>query len=110
MDIWVNKDYLDDLYKCAVEKNSYLLFAGIEFYVTETEAKDFLKEKLDEIIFRIKRAYNPELVKLKQQAREYYQSWCRFKDSDKKTAREMYAGYLDAKRKIVLLQDGDDGQ
>lgn len=110
MDIWVNKEYLDDLYKCAVEKNSYLLFAGIEFHVTDIEAKDFLKGKLDEIIFHIKRAYNPELVELKQRAREYYQTWLRYKESDKKAAREMYAGYLNVKRKIVLLKDGDDGQ
>ena len=110
MDIWVRKECLDDLYQCAVEKNSHLLFAGIEFHVTDTEARDFLKEKLNEIIRRIKRAYNPELVELKQQAREYYQTWLRFKDSDRKIAREMYAGYLDARRKIVLLQDGDDVQ
>lgn len=108
MDIWVNKECLDDLYQCAVEKNSYLLSTGIESYVKDTDARDFLKEKLAEIIRCIKRAYNPELVELRQQAREYYQAWLRFKDYDKKTAREMYAGYLDTKRRIILSQDGDD--
>lgn len=110
MDIGVSKEYLDDLYQCAVEKNSYQLFAGIELHITDIEARNFLKEKLDEIICRIKRVYNPELVELKQQARLYYRTWLHLKDIDKKTAREVYADYLDTKRKIVLLQDGDDGQ
>jgi len=103
MNIMVNKEYLDDLYQC-VEENSIFLSAGIELHVPDTEIKDVLKEKLDEIIYYIKRAYNPELVELKQQARIYYQTWLRLKDIDNKTAQAAYFEYLDIKRKIELMQ------
>lgn len=99
----VNKEFLDDLYEYA-EKNSDFLLAGIELYVEDTEIKDILKEKVDEIIFYIKRAYNPELVELKQLARIYYQAWLRLKDIDDNTAKEAYFEYLETKRKIDLMQ------
>lgn len=103
MNIMINKEYLDDLYQC-LEKNLGFLSSGIELYATNSEVKNILKEKLDEIRYYIKRAYDPELGELKQKARSYYQTWLKLKDIDNKTAQAAYFEYLEIKRRIEIIQ------
>lgn len=103
MNILINKEYLDDLYQC-LERNLGYLSSGIELYATNYEIKHLLKEKLDEIRYYIKKAYDPELGELKQKARSYYQTWLKLKDVDNKTAQAAYFEYLDTKRKIEFIQ------
>jgi len=103
LNIIVNKEYLDDLVSNAHENISFISTA-ITMYIHEDELAGVLEEKLKEIMYYINRAYNPELVELKRQARMYYQKWLHLKDTDKNTAEAVYLEYMKLKCKIELME------
>ncbi len=103
MNIMLNKEYLDDLHKC-VEENISFISTAINVYLHEDELIGCLEGKLNEITFLINRAYNPELIELKQRSRLYYQKWLKLKDTDKTTANAVYLEYLDLKFKIETIE------
>lgn len=103
LNIMINKEYLDDLHKCT-EENINFLSTAINMYLHEDELVSCLEGKLNEIMYLITRAYNPELIELKQRSRMYYQKWLKLKDTDKTTANAVYLEYLDVKFKIDTIE------
>lgn len=99
----LNKEYLDDLYKCSEENISFISTA-INMYLHEDELICCLEGKLNEIMYLMNRVYNPELIELKQRSRIHYQKWLKLKDSDKATANAVYLEYLDLKFKIEAIE------
>jgi hypothetical protein len=103
MDIMVNKEALDDLLKCAKE-NIDFISTVIARYISYDELVGAIEGKLDEIMYAINRAYNPELVDLKRQSYMYYQKWLVLKDIDQNAAEVTYLEYFKFKRKIESLE------
>lgn len=101
LNILVNKEYLDELVINAQENISFIS-AAVNLLVPGDELAGLINQKLNEILYYIKRAYNPELVELKRQARAYYQKWLCLKDTDKNTAEAVYLEYMKLKCKIKL--------
>ena len=66
----------------------------------DDELESVIEGKLQEILYFINRAYNPELVELESQFRVYYQKWLSLKDTDEKTANAIYLEYMALKFKI----------
>ena len=103
MDIMVNKEDLDDLLKCA-EENIDFISTVIARYISYDELVGAIVGKLNEIMYAINQAYNPELVELKRQSYVYYQKWLVLKDTDQNTAEVAYLEYLKLKRKIESME------
>ena len=103
MNIMLNKEYLDDLYKYA-EENIGFISTAINVYLHEDELVCSLEEKLRDIMYLINRAYNPELIELKRRSKMYYQKWLKLKDTDKTTANAVYLEYMDLKFKIEAIE------
>lgn len=89
--------------ECA-EKNIDFICTAINVHVPNGRVICLLEEKLQEIQYYLSRAYNPELVTLKQQARMHYQKWLTLKDSDKNTANAVYIEYLKLKYRISEIE------
>ena len=103
MNILVNKEYLDDLHRC-IERNIDFTSTAITVDMHNDELTAKLEEKFMEIKYYLNRAYNPELVELKRQARLYYQKWLGLKDTDKSTANAVYLEYMALKCKIDAIE------
>lgn len=107
MNIMVNKEYLEDLYRC-VSDNLDFFSTAVNMYVSDNELpglKEVLLSRIDSITYYLNKVYNLELMELKQQARTYYQTWLNLKDIDKNTAQSSYFEYLDVKRKIAEIEN-----
>jgi hypothetical protein len=107
MKIKVNKEYLEDLYRCICDNMDFFSTA-VDMYISEAELpglKEVLLSKVSDISYYLNRVYNPELMELKQQARTYYQTWLHLKDIDKNTAQSSYFEYLNVKRKIAEIEN-----
>ena len=77
---------------------------AINMHVHNDELATVLEEKFREIQYYLNRAYNPELVELKQQARVYYQKWLRLKGREPETAKAVYIEYLKLKCRIDAIE------
>ncbi len=99
----VNKENMDDLVM-NVQKNVSFIATAITMYLHEDELVNVIDEKLNEIMFFINRAYNPELVELKRQSRIYYQKWLLIKTVDPNTAKSVYLEYMKLKCRIDLME------
>lgn len=99
----VNKESIEDLYKYA-EENIDFISTAINMYLHEDELISCLEGKLRGIMYLINRAYNPELIELKQRSRMCYQKWLKLKDAHKTTANAVYLEYLDLKFKIETIE------
>lgn len=107
MNIMVNKEYLEDLYKCISDNLDFFSIA-VNMYISDDELpglKEVLLSKMSDITYYLNKVYNLELVELKHQARTYYQTWLKLKDIDKNTAQSAYFEYLDIKRKIAEIKN-----
>lgn len=107
MNIMVNKEYLEDLYRCICDNLDFFSTA-VNMYISEDELpglKDALLSKMSDITYYLDKVYNLELVELKQQARTYYQTWLHLKDIDKNTAQSSYFEYLEVKKKIAEIEN-----
>lgn len=107
MNIMVNKEYLEDLYRYT-SKNLDFFSAAVNMYISDKELpglKESLLSRIDAITYYLNKVYNLELVQLKQQARTYYQTWLRLKGIDNNTAQSSYFEYLDVKRKIAEIEN-----
>lgn len=103
MKILVNKESLDELHAC-IERNMDFASTAINMYVHNDELAAVLEEKFGEIQYYLNRAYNPELVELKQQARLYYQKWLSLKGREPDTAKAVYVEYLKFKCRIDAIE------
>jgi len=103
MNILVNKESMDDLARCA-EQNIGFLSTAIAGHISDDELSAVMEGKLQEILYYLKQAYNPELVELKRQARIYYQRWLALKNKEKSTANAVYLEYLQLKCKIDQME------
>lgn len=99
MKIHLNKEAVENLYRCTTE-NISLLSTAIHMHIENDELSQFFQEKLDAILFYLETAYNPELFELKHQARLYYQKWLVLKSTEPSTANTAYLEYLKLKTKI----------
>lgn len=97
----VNREDLEDLVEC-VQRNTDYLFMAFLMHIHDAEMKDACKQKLLEIKWYLDRVYDPQLAALKRQARMYYQKWLSLKDTDEKTAAQVYREYLKLQCKIKL--------
>jgi len=103
VNIMVNKEHMDDLVTYSQENISFISTA-VNFHIHEDELASMIEGKLNEILYYINRAYNPELVELKHQARIYYQKWLSLKNTDKNTAEAVYIEYMKLKCKIQTIE------
>lgn len=103
MNILVCKEAMDDLEQC-VERNIDFLSTVITYYVSNDELSAKMNEKLQEILYYFRKAYNPRLIELKRQARTYYQKWLTLKKTDTSTANAVYLEYLQIKCKINQIE------
>lgn len=106
MNIMVNKEYLEDLYRCVSDSLDFFSTA-VNMYISDDKLpglKEVLLSKMSSITYYLNKVYNLELVELKQQARTYYQTWLKLKDIDKNTAQSSYFEYLNIKRKIAEIK------
>lgn len=103
MNIMLNKEYLDDLTNYARE-NIEFISTAVTMHISDDELGAVIEGKLQEILYYINRAYNRELVELKQQSRIYYQKWLSLKKSDKDTANAVYLEYMKLKCRIELME------
>jgi len=103
VNIMVNKEYMDDLVANTQENVSFITTA-VNFHIHEDELVSVIEGKLNEILFYINRAYNPELVELKRQSRIYYQKWLNLKNTDENTAKAVYLEYMKLKCRIEAME------
>ncbi len=103
INIMVSKEYMDDLVVNTQENISFISTA-INFHIHEVELVSMIEGKLNEILYYINRAYNPELVELKRQSRIYYQKWLNLKNTDKSTAEAVYLEYMKLKCRIAAME------
>lgn len=103
MYVMLKQEYVEDLYKC-IEENRDIACEIIHRYVFDDETAAELESKFQEILCQLDRAYNPELMKVKRQARAYYKTWLNLKDIDKKMAYAAYLKYLKLKREVMSLE------
>jgi hypothetical protein len=103
MNILVCKEAMDDLEQC-VERNIDFLSTVVTFHVSNDELSAKMDEKLQEILYYFRKAYNPRLIELKKQARTYYQKWLTLKKTDASTANAVYLEYLQLKCKITQME------
>jgi len=103
MYVMLKQEYVEDLYKC-IEENRDIAYEIIHRFVHDDEVAAELESKFQEILYQLDRAYNPELMKFKKQARVYYKVWLNLKDTDKKMAYAAYLKYLKLKREVAVLE------
>lgn len=103
MNVMVNKESMDELADC-IQKNIDLISTAITMHFPDDEYAAFIDGKLLEIQYYMGKAYNPELLELKRQARSYYQKLLCLKDTDKNTANAVYLEYLTLKCKIDSME------
>ena len=101
--IVVSRESMDELADC-IEKNTGLISTAITMHFHNDEYAAFIEGKLSEIQYYMSKAYNPELLELKRQARTYYQKWLSLKDFDKSTANAVYIEYMQLKCKIEFME------
>jgi hypothetical protein len=105
--IQLNKEYLDDLCLC-VEKNTVFISSAVNIYLksetTDIKLIESIDNRLHEIVYLLNRAYNRELIDLKNQARSYYKNWLILKNKDKTTANAVYIEYMILKHKIDSIE------
>lgn len=100
MRIMVNKEYLEDLYRCICDNMDFFSTA-VNMYISEDELpglKEVLLIQVSHISYYLNRVYNSELMELKQQTYTYYQTWLHLKDIDKNTAQPSYFEYLNVRK------------
>jgi len=93
LSIVLDKECLDDLYRCTKENIKYISDV-IDVHVRRKEIAATLAQRLDEIIYYLNMVYNLELIELKSQSKKHYLKWLNIKDIDKKTADAIYVEYL----------------
>ena len=103
MSIVLDKEGLDDLYRCAKENIKYIS-AVINVHVRRKEIAVTLEQRLDEIMYYLNRVYNLDLIELKSQSKKHYLKWLVIKDIDKKTANAIYIEYLRLECKIKDIE------
>lgn len=103
MDIVLDKEYIDDLYRCTKE-NIEIISAAINIHIRKVELAVVLDQKLGEIMYYLNRAYNLELMELKIQSQNYYRKWLAVKDINKNTANTIYTEYLMLECKIKDIE------
>ena len=103
MNMMVNKDDMEELYRCTGEHVS-IISTVICQHIRNDELIGFIDGKLNDILFLLNRVYNPELLNLKQQARLYYQKWLALKDKEPQTANSVYIEYLQMKAQINTIE------
>ena len=103
MYVRLKKEDVEDLYKC-IEENKDIAYEIIHRYVRDDETAAELESKFREILYQLDRAYNPELMKFKRQARAYYKTWLNLKETDKKMAYTAYLKYLKLKREVAVME------
>jgi hypothetical protein len=103
MYVMLKQKYVEQLYKC-IEENRDIACEIIHRFVHDDEAAAALESRYQEILYQLDRAYNPELIKFKRQARMYYKAWLNLKDTDKKMAHAAYLKYLKLKREVAVME------
>ena len=103
MYVMLKKEDVEDLYRC-LEKNMDSAYSIINTYVPNDELAAALQEKFQNVLYYLKRAYDPELVALKRQTRLYYKKWLSLKDTDKATSNAAYLKYLKLKRRVAKMK------
>ncbi len=97
----VNRENLEELFECVQRNTDYLSMAFL-MHIHDSEMKDACEHKLFEIKWFLNRVYDPQLAALKRQARLHYQKWLSLKNTDEKTAAQVYLEYLKLQCKIKL--------
>ena len=103
MKMMVNKDDMEELYRCTVEHTSMISTLVCQ-NIRNDELVGFIEGKLNDILYMLNRVYNPELLNLKQQARLHYQKWLALKDKEPYTANAVYIEYLQVKAQIDRIE------
>ena len=103
MYVMLKKEDVEDLYRC-LEKNMDSAYSIINTYVPDDELAAALEEQFRDVLYYLKRAYDPELVALKRQTRLYYKKWLSLKDTDKATSNAAYLKYLELKRRVDAIE------
>ena len=103
MYVMLKKEEVEALYRC-IEENRDIAYEIIHRYVRDDEAAAELESKFQAILYQLDRAYNPELMKVKRQARAYYKTWLNLKETDKKMAYAAYLKYLRLKREAAVQE------
>lgn len=103
MNMMVDKDALEDLYRCTV-KHTSLISTVVCQHIQNDELVGFIEGKLNDIVYLLNRVYNPELLNLKQRARLHYQKWLALKDKEPHTANAVYLEYLMIKTQINTIE------
>ncbi len=103
MYVMLKKEDVEDLYRC-LEKNMDSAYSIINTYVPDDELAAALQERFQDVLYYLKRAYDPELVALKRQTRLYYKKWLSLKDTDRATSNAGYLKYLKLKRKVAKME------
>lgn len=104
MKIQIEKERMENLYNC-LEKNIGFISTAVKYCTNDKNIIDSFEKRLSEIQYYLNQAYNPELLKLKQQAKLFYQKWLSLKKTDPVTAAAVYLEYLDTKHKIEDIED-----
>lgn len=104
MKIQLEKESLDDLYRC-IEKNISFISTAINEYLEVKELVGVIEYRFDEIRYYLNKVYNLELIDLKKQSRAFYQKWLILKDKDKDTANAAYLEYIKIKCKIDSIEN-----
>ncbi len=103
MYVMLKKEHVEDLYRC-LENNMDAAYSIINAYVPDDKLAAALQEKFRDVLYFLKRAYDPELVALKRQTRLYYKKWLCLKGTDKATSNAVYLKYLKLKRKVAAME------
>jgi hypothetical protein len=104
MKISVNKEAVEHLYQC-IACNILIVREHIYSNIENDELAAFLNEKLNEVQFHMEQVYNPELIRLKEQARMCYQSWIHLKNTYPDTASAVYVEYLSCRNRIKEIEN-----
>ena len=103
MYVMLKKKYVEDLYRC-LKKTMDAANSIIYRYVHDDEPAAALEEAFQEVLYYLKRAYDPEAVELKRLTRLYYKRWLILKDVDKVASKAVYLKYLKLKRKAAVTK------
>lgn len=103
MNILLNKEHLDELYRCTKE-NIEFISNIINVHVRKSELVSVLNRKLSEIMEYLNKVYNLELIELKRESEVHYQKWLKLKDTDINEANIAYLQYMKVKTKINEIE------
>jgi hypothetical protein len=104
MNIVIKKDYMEELHS-NLERNLEFISAAIRYNLSDKDLVAAIEIRLRESRYYLKRAYNPELLKLKHHARACYQKWVKLKASEPITANIVYLEYLKLKEEIFHIEN-----